>query len=289
MRSPTPPIDPRLLTKLRSKKADVREAAERHLASLGPDAVPALLELLEKESAVRARRRRWGVAMIGCYIGLALLLEYAGQGGHIGGLTGLMGAWAALFAATQLQKDAARTLAAYNDKRGVGYLAEALEYQDKAVVSEATSALIRLLPALTAADHALLSTAQRRCLDRALAKRTNTELALAILDAYEQIGDPASVAVVERLARGELRHSAPAVIERAADVLPAMRVRAEEVRAAQTLLRPIEEVGADVLLRPAEVGPLGPVEVLVRPVDTGESEAPNRETANETNPQTNRI
>ncbi len=260
-------IDPKLLVKLRSKKKEVREAAERQLESLGPEAVPALLALLEKESITRVRRQRWGIVLVCCYICLIILFAATGHAGNFGAFSGMTGVWVALFAATQLQKDAARTLAKYNDKRGVGRLAEALEYQDKAVVSEAEAALIRLLPGLLATDHALLSHEQRRCLDRALVKPRKAELPLAILAAYEQVGDPDSVAVVERLAAGEIRRVDPAVIERAAEVLPAMRVRAQEVRAAQTLLRPVEEVGADVLVRPVETGPTAPVEMLVRPVD----------------------
>ncbi len=267
MEAHVPAIDPKLLTKLRSKKREIRQEAERQLSSLGPEAVPALLELLEKESANRTKRRRWGVVVVGLYVGALITVAATGHSENIGAFGGMTSTLFALFAATQIQKDAARVLAKYDDKRGVGRLAEALEYQDKAVTAEAEAALVRLLPGLLATDHGLLTPDQRRCLDRALVKHGKSELAMAILDAYEQVGDPDSVAVVERLAAGEVRKASPAVIRRAADVLPAMRVRAEAVRAAQTLLRPVEEVGADMLLRPVEAGPTAPVETLVRPVD----------------------
>ncbi|MBM3495068.1 MAG: hypothetical protein FJX72_12235 [Armatimonadetes bacterium] len=262
----TTAIDPKLLTKLRSKKADVREAAERQIAAMGPEAVDGLLELLEKESATRAKRRKIGIAVVCCYIALfvmAALTDHAKFIGNMGGMTGIM---IALFAATQAQKDAARVLARYDNKRGVGRLAEALDYNDKHVLAEVEPALIRLLPKLIATDHALLSLDQRRSLDKAIVKRGKAPLALAVLDAYEQIGDPDSVEVVERMAKGEVRRLDAAVVERAREVLPAMRVRAEAVHAAQTLLRPVEVADADMLLRPVESGPSGPVETLVRPV-----------------------
>lgn len=270
MEAHAPAIDPKLLTKLRSKKREIREEAERQLSSLGPEAVPGLLELLEKESANRTKRRRWGVVVVCLYMGALITVAATGHSENLGAFGGMTSTLFALFAATQIQKDAARVLAKYDDKRGVGRLAEALEYQDKAVTAEAEAALVRLLPGLLATDHGLLTPDQRRCLDRALVKHGKSELAMAILDAYEQVGDPDSVAVVERLASGEIRKATSAVVNRAAGVLPAMRVRAEAVRAAQTLLRPVEEVGADVLLRPVEAGPTAPVETLVRPVDAEE-------------------
>lgn len=271
------PIDPKLLQRLRSKKPAVREAAERELAAMGPEAVNALLEMLEKESVNRAKRKKIGIAVVCCYILLVILLAASGNGEKASSFSGMTGAWVALFAATQIQKDAARVLARYDDKRGVGRLAEALEYQDKVVQREVEDALVRLLPRLLATDHALLTPDQRRCLDRALLKRRKADLALAILGAYEQIGDPDSVVVVERIADGHVKGAAPEVIARAAEVLPAMRVRAEAVRAAQTLLRPVEVADADILLRPVESGPSGPVEMLVRPVDA--DEAPDQRSA----------
>ena len=267
------PIDPKLLQRLRSRKTPIREEAERELAAMGPEAVNALLEMLEQESAKRARRQKIGIAVVCAFVLLMVLLAVSGHGDNIAIFSSMTGTWAALFAATQLQKDAARVLARYDDKRGVGRLAEALEYQDKVVQQEAETALVRLLPRLMATDHALLSPDQRRCLDRALVKRNKNALALAILDAYEQIGDPQSVAVVERLADGHVKAASPEVVARAADVLPAMRVRAEAVHAAQTLLRPVEVAGADTLLRPVESGPTGDVEMLLRPVDEGEAPA----------------
>jgi len=202
------------------------------------------------------------------YIGLVVLSALTNHGASAGSYSGMFGAIAALFAATQLQKNAAGALARYDDVRGVGFLAEALEYGDKGIEREAETALVRLLPRLRATDHALLNEPQRRCLDRALVKRRNPELALAILAAYEQVGDEKSVEVVERIASGQI----PAIkdrriIERAAEVLPALRHRAELVRAAQTLLRPADKADADILLRPASGPPTGPIETLLRPVD----------------------
>jgi len=264
----TPDICRDIVLKLNSRKASVRQEAERDLAALGPAAVDRLLALMEKEGVNRRKRRNIGIAVVIVYIFLVVLSAVTNHGASAGSYSGMFGAIAALFAATQLQKNAAGALARYDDVRGVGFLAEAMEYGDKGIERQAETALVRLLPRLRATDHALLTEPQRRCLDRALVKRRSPELALAILAAYEQVGDEKSVELVERIASAQI----PAikdhrVIKRAAEVLPALRHRAELVRAAQTLLRPADKADADILLRPASGPPTGPVETLLRPVE----------------------
>lgn len=273
METPGHDVDPKLLANLRSRKAEVREAAERQLAAKGPEAVNALLAMFEKEAVTRAKRRKIGFGIVAAYGVLFIVILVLDHGNNIGSLGGMTGAIIALFAATQVQKDAARALARYDDKRGVGRLVEALEYQDKHVQTEVEAALIRLLPTLNATDHTLLTLDQRRVLYKAIVKRKKAPLALAVLDAYEQVGDTDSLEVVERMAAGHARGVDAEVEKRAAEVLPAMRVRAEAVRAAQTLLRPAEMGDSGMLLRPVETGPASPVETLVRPVVDADSVA----------------
>jgi hypothetical protein len=263
-------LDPKLLAKLRSKKEAERAEAQATLRSLGPGAVDALLGLLDKEAITRQKRKKIGIAVIAFYVLMVVFLMATGHAKNIGSIGGMTGILATLFAATQAQKDAAGALSGYDDKRGVGRLAEALEFQDKRTHADIEAALIRLLPQLTASDHALLSPEQRRCLDRAIVKRKQGKLAMAVLDAYEQVGDRDSVSVVERMAEGKVRGLEPAVAARAAEVLPAMRNAAELVAAAQTLLRPADSVADDMLLRPALGAPTGPAETLLRPADLDE-------------------
>lgn len=200
---------------------------------------------------------------------LTVVLTAAGKGSDASSYAGsFFGLFASMFAVSQLHKNAASALARYDDVRAIGFLAEALEFDDKGVAQQAQEALIRLLPRLKATDHGLLTDEQRRCLDRALLKHRSAELSLAILTAYEQVGDPTSVPVVEKLAAGEVRRIRDdRVSQRARHVLPVIRKRAEKVRAAQTLLRPVETAGSDTLLRPADGAPTGPTELLLRPAD----------------------
>ena len=60
-----------------------------------------------------------------------------------------------------------------------------------------------------------------------------------------------------------------AVRQIAREALPALREAAERARERAELLRPAESPGSpeDTLLRPAEAGPIGNVEMLVRPVE----------------------
>jgi hypothetical protein len=92
------------------------------------------------------------------------------------------------------------------------------------------------------------------------------DLTLAILKAWEQVGDEKALPAVERLAAGTWDSR----VRAAADAcLPALRQRAELARQRDTLLRPASApgTGSEVLLRPAA----GPGEtsaaLLLRPVE----------------------
>ncbi len=295
----TPPgntLSPKLLARLRSRRPDVREAAERELLELGPRAVEMLLRTLEAERPKRVRNRRIAYALIAIFA-LATIGSLVTPGGHTTINFGQFWVVFALLAATSIQRNAAQALTRFSDKRAIGALAEALDYHDKEVRQAAAQALTRILPAVNASDHALLSYDERRALDRAIVKPGNTELAVAVLRAYEQIGDAESLTLVERIAEGKvnpIRHELkpilnglsvgvlasvsrvpldPAVIGEAKAILPAMRVRAELVQAAQTLLRPAQAAPDEMtLLRPAE--PSAPREntLLVRPVGADDAD-----------------
>lgn len=260
-----PDLRSEILAKLRSKRATERQRAEEELKRLGPEAVEALLATLEQESLRRKRRRMAGFAIL--FLAMTIIVATIKSWDFPSLFGSLWGGVATLFAATQLQKDAVLALSRYDDVRGVGFLAEALEFDDKVIVRQAGDALVRLLPRLRASDHSLLTDEQRRCLDRALERGKRRDLCLAILGAYEQIGDAKSIEVVERLASARPgKRVDEEVRRRAAEVLPALRERAELVRAAQTLLRPAEAGGSDTLLRPAGGPPQTPDDRLLRPV-----------------------
>jgi hypothetical protein len=168
------------------------------------------------------------------------------------------------------QTEAARKLARHDDIRGVGPLAEALEWPDPDVQSVATEALIRLLPRLQATDGALLTANQRANLYRKLRPYQHgaqTELQQAILRALEQIGDKEAIPSVRRLARGGALSPKQKQVRKAAqDCLPYLRTRAEQQRVSQTLLRASSATSAapDILLRPADMGGGAAPEQLLR-------------------------
>jgi hypothetical protein len=204
-------------------------------------------------------------------------------------MAGLVGITAG---ATLSQKRAARSLAQFEDVRSVGPLAEALEFGDREVRAVAVEALIRLLPKLQASDASLLDDVQRGCLRRALSKGAHgvyvgftvstpqggcrrfprrgaygfhPELAVAVLQALEQVGDDRDLAAVQSLADGKGRSGKLTRVREAAQrCLPYLQQRADERRTRQTLLRAsgLSETPADLLVRPVAYVPGNDLELL---------------------------
>jgi hypothetical protein len=147
-------------------------------------------------------------------------------------------------------------LAERDDVRLIGPMVDAMAVQGGDIRAVATEQVARLLPRLQPADAPLLKDRQRRTLDSVLLERKDLILALAILNAYAQIGDAKSLPVVESLASGGGRLGRDRRVREAAlDCLPQLRARAITERAAHTLLRPTSgprETDPSVLLRPAE-------------------------------------
>ncbi|HZP81684.1 MAG TPA: hypothetical protein VFB21_08610 [Chthonomonadaceae bacterium] len=161
--------------------------------------------------------------------------------------------------AFQARKRVAERLARFDDLRIVGPLAEMLEAPDMRARPDVVSALTTLLPRLQASDAALLDTEQRACLCRILtsSERALTDLKIAILRAFEQVGDSRALPLVERLAEGPGRTERQRRIRSAAKhCLPFLQERAAQEPFRQTLLRASLAAGvaSDTLLRPAAPG-----------------------------------
>lgn len=161
--------------------------------------------------------------------------------------------------AFQARKRVAERLARFDDLRIVGPLAEMLEAPDMRARPDVVSALTGLLPRLQASDAALLDTEQRACLCRILtsSERALTDLKIAILRAFEQVGDSRALPLVERMAEGTGRTERQRRLREAAQhCLPFLQERAAQEPFRQTLLRASLAAGvaADVLLRPAAPG-----------------------------------
>jgi hypothetical protein len=213
-----------------------------------------VLSLLSKETRKRTRLRYFcgGLFMTLVLLGIFLAIVKHDHSvlSHVGSFAGLAIAGAA---ATRKQKSAALAISRFDDIRAIGPLAETLEYRDKSLLPIATQTLICLLPRMKASDAFLLNTAQRACLNRALQGK-NTDLTLAILKAWEQVGDFNAIPEVEKLAEGHgYGGRYLTVITAARECLPYLRQSAERQQFSAQLLRPSDgnTTPSDVLLRPA--------------------------------------
>ena len=227
--------------------------------------VEEVLALLQKE---RQRRPKVRIQNIKIGLGVFFLSLLLAKFAHI---TFLLQHWTTYLvvmftgvAVSQKGKAAALVASRFDDVRVVGPLAEALEFKDKAVLSVATGALIRLLPRMQASDGPLLSPAQRACLNRALQRR-NFELSLAILKAWEQVGDANAIPDVQSLAEGRGEGGRiTKVVQAAKECLPTLRQSAER-----------RQIGAQ-LLRPAQADPT-PLHMLLRPAQPHASTEPSNQ------------
>jgi hypothetical protein len=250
-----------------SGRTQVQDPAE--LLQMDLDSV---LGILREENLSRAKRQKFFIGIFVSIVVLFILVAITTRNLHLFGTLGsYVGLLTAGAVASQQQKSAAAVIARFDDVRAIGPLAEALEFKDKNMQSLVEQALIRLVPRLKASDSSLLSPDQRACLNRAL-KGKNTELILAILKAWEQVGDSGAIAEVEKLAEGHGQGEKSARIREAAqECLPALRQSAERQHLGAQLLRASAAVQAspDTLLRPAMPHlSTDPPDQLLRPGDS---------------------
>jgi hypothetical protein len=231
----------------------------------------AVLGILREESQNRAKRQK---RFIGIFLGIIILMIAISILTHSTHLFNTLGSYVGILSmgavVSQQQKSAAAVIARFNDVRAVGPLAEALEYKDKDMLPLTEQTLIRLLPMMKASDASLLSPNQRACLNRAL-RGKNPALILAILKAYEQVGDAGAISDVEKLAAGRGRGGRDAkIVAVAQECLPFLRQSAERQQVGAQLLRPADGnlTPSDVLLRPAMPhASTEPSGELLRPTD----------------------
>ncbi len=168
------------------------------------------------------------------------------------------------------QSEEAQKLAQMDDVRGVGTLAEALEWPDTSIRGIASSALVRLLPRLTASDGNLLNPRQRANLYNILRPRnvrSQETLITAILEALKQVGDHAAIPAVERLM------DLPATSQRntrirnlATETRQFLDTTAQQQSVSSTLLRAssAHDTPSELLLRGAMVAPEDAPQQLLR-------------------------
>jgi hypothetical protein len=256
-----------------TKEAEARQVVEE-IQAMGEIAVEPLLELLKTEAQTARKNRKIlngflsgvGVLMTGAFVALGVLKGDWDPTMFV--MFSFLGGGAAM-AASAKQTNAIRALAQFDDIRGVGAFTEALEFQDKEVIAVAERKLMELLPRLQASDAALLDANQRAILNRTLLTGSS-ELVVAILKAYEQVGDSTAIANVETLSRGYKKWgelSSVAVAARAC--LPFLQERLRRAEQEQTLLRAANGnvTAPETLLRPAASTQETHAETLLRSAD----------------------
>lgn len=281
-----------------------RERGPIDLAPVLTMEIDALLAILLKESRKSTAWKRLGIGL-----GILLMVLILSQGIYkqempfetLFRMCIPVGLICAGGVASLRQQAVAAAITQFDDVRALGPLAEVLEFRTEPIVPIAEKALIRLLPRLQAQDASLLSSAQRACLNRAL-EGGNTGLTLAILKAWEQVGDADALPIVERLAEGRrmdqrilptktdrqnrmpssqkqhimdrllvLLIGAPSAPISEAD-RPAIMTAAQACLAALRLNRERRQLGAQ-LLRPSS-GDNSQAEVLLRPLSAASTPAP---------------
>lgn len=141
----------------------------------------------------------------------------------------------------------------YEPGRSVGALIEAMRTGNETTYRLASDSLIAELARLQASDGLLLTARQRVWLCRAL-HGSHSELILAIVRAFERIGDAKAIPHVKRLTNCPVWLAEYDRIQEAArHCLPILQARAAEAQTARTYLRAATPPAAPekVLLRPA--------------------------------------
>jgi|SRR5579871_626403 len=205
----------------------------------------------------------------------------------------LLGASAVLFSSAVTAKPRFRrdvwNLARKYDLRSVGSLVDALGMEDGRSRQMVMESLIYLLPRLKSSDVSLLSASQQAKLRQIISVPVESPLfknvedlfrptaermvqfRIAILKAFEQVGDSKALPIVERLARSKARTPAEKRIQAAArECLPFLQARVAQETAPLTLLRASHrsQAGSESLVRPALQNPSTDPQELLRAGET---------------------
>ena len=224
-----------------------RARAARVLGALRPEDVECLIAIIRRERALRTRLKRAAWAMA-CAAPAAFVVDLLisrllsmPPGSAERALTSLL--WMPVSVAMSpgpVCHGATQMLARYPDRDLVGYMADVVAYRNKAITASVRPALISVLPRLRREDAWLLNRRQRAALNCELARagRSQPMLALAILAAWEQVGDASCIPAVRKLARAKSRDRiSPAVVARAQACLPLLTSQGSTPATQHELLR----------------------------------------------------
>ena len=211
------PAVPHLARLLHSGDGELRQEAADALARMNArEAVEALRQQLYAERAQSRRRWQWW---------------------NVKRLAGL-------------RRAAVAAMSCAKNTRYVGALASCLDDPDPHVRRNAAQSLRRVLPQIRAQDRKHLSANEMNALLRAL-DSDDPDLAVAVLTAFQQIGDRRALRRVAYLIDSPVHHES--VRNAAWECLPQVKQRLLEAQEAQALLRPAhnaENADTENLLHP---------------------------------------
>lgn len=177
-------------------------------------------------------------------------------------------------------------LGAYQDPRAINTLVSTLATENRKTLRHSHESLIEILPRLKASDVGCLDNMSHAKLRRILEKPVESmlhsdliyifggwpdrevELRIAILKAFEQVGDESDLAVVEKLCSREAKTDRGKRIRDAAlECLPFLKIRVVASNASNTLLRGSSNPdNSETLLRPVRHSRENDTETLLRPL-----------------------
>jgi hypothetical protein len=259
-----------LIANLSGKDGSRRVTARIELAEMPPDeAVGILLAALERDTTSRRRAPILISGVAGTTWFTIWLISHAiGRVPVVNTIQIFVQTLVIMsMASYRLRTNAYSVLTNYDDIRIIDSSIVAIRSGPAESRKPALAALIRLLPKLTPSDSLLVSHSSRDYLNEVLLTNVRTEFILAVLAAWEQIGDAEAVRFVERLSRGEGPAGHNNVVRQAAaTALPTIRASATHTASSDTLLRPTESAQSPAtLLRPTESTHDGEAASLLRP------------------------
>ncbi len=256
-----------LLKRYNSRYIGERTEVIQEIDAMGERFTDILIAFLQRETSKYYRRKRLakGILVTGfstmVFLTIWVILTkhymvFTGYGafGSLAGVTGLL-------APSQSYLSAVNILAQREDKRLVGFLAEALATNRMAGYPNAlkiamAEVLIRVLPQLTRADGSYLNPQQRNALYSLLKsgeRNKETALLVAIMDGLTHLEDVGAIPALEALQKRPANTpNELAIREKAQLSLTPLYLCRERLETAQTLLRPSSQhVFTNELLRPA--------------------------------------
>lgn len=244
-----------LLKKLNHRKEAVRFDTLREVKS-SSEALPRLLELYEMARRYNKRLFRWGLLAFLAWCGVSIWLMHNAP--FLGSL--LLPFFAPLFSLFSSQRSPAlvelpKAISEFCDIRALPFLID--QYEKTGYWGSNEVLTVSLFRNLRTKDSSLLQESHRKILNDYLSKNSfySVHLKVAIVKAYEQVGDEASLRTVYALLarnRNGTDWNAALVRQAAEECLPYLQQNLRQVTQIQALLRPSSSPEKqEELLRPA--------------------------------------